>query len=123
MYRHYIYYSENNPVSENCIVDLWNDNFEITELSEIMRQKDDRIFAELLNRLRTKSKKESLTDNDRDILTSVLKPTECCSENVLHIFSRNKDVSEHNERVLTKMFSEITVINADYFQKTHGTEK
>ena len=31
---------------------LWNDLFTLFELTDIMRQKDDRPFAELLNRLR-----------------------------------------------------------------------
>lgn len=31
---------------------LWTDLFKMFELTEIMRQKDDKDFAELLNRLR-----------------------------------------------------------------------
>ena len=31
---------------------LWQENFKIFELTEIMRQKDDKKFAEILNRLR-----------------------------------------------------------------------
>lgn len=31
---------------------VWQDNFQFAELDEILRQKDDRAFAELLNRIR-----------------------------------------------------------------------
>lgn len=34
-------------------INLWTENFTIFELTEIMRQKDDKNFAQLLNRLRT----------------------------------------------------------------------
>ena len=33
------------------MTNLWNENFKIYELTEIMRQKDDKKFAELLNHL------------------------------------------------------------------------
>ena len=36
--------------------DLWIDNFELDELTKIMRQKDDAKFAEILNRLRVRKK-------------------------------------------------------------------
>ena len=38
-----------DPLATN----LWSEYFKIYELTEIMRQKDDKKFAELLNRLRT----------------------------------------------------------------------
>ena len=43
---------------------LWKEHFHMFELTEIMRQKDDMEFAELLNRLR----QNSLTDKDIDKL-------------------------------------------------------
>lgn len=46
-------------IFENCqtaysalATNIWNENFTIFELTEIMRQKDDKQFAELLNCLR-----------------------------------------------------------------------
>ena len=43
------YKSNYSPLASN----LWTENFKIYELTQIMRQKDDKTFAELLNRLRT----------------------------------------------------------------------
>ena len=43
-------------------LNLWTDRFKMFELTEIMRQKDDTEFTELLNRLRY----NSLTESDKD---------------------------------------------------------
>ena len=43
------YKNNYGPLATN----LWQENFKIFELHEIMRQKDDKKFALLLNRLRT----------------------------------------------------------------------
>ncbi|KAK0133509.1 ATP-dependent DNA helicase PIF7 [Merluccius polli] len=51
-------------VYEENEFDLWKDYFTMVNLTEIMRQKDDRAFAELLNRLRVKLKGDRLSDED-----------------------------------------------------------
>ena len=43
---------------------IWNEYFTLFELTEIMRQKDDKEFAELLNRLR----EGNHTQNDIEVL-------------------------------------------------------
>lgn len=35
--------------------DLWNENFKLVELNEVMRQKEDLVFAQSLNSLRTRT--------------------------------------------------------------------
>lgn len=53
-----------------------------------MRQKDDRAFAELLNRLRVKRKEDPLSDEDRVLLSQAVagdRPPER-----LHIFATKK---------------------------------
>ena len=45
---------------------VWTDHFKLYELTQIMRQKDDREFAELLNRLR----EGNHTQQDTDTLKS-----------------------------------------------------
>ncbi|KAJ8358089.1 hypothetical protein AAFF_G00035090 [Aldrovandia affinis] len=47
-------------VCDGDVLDLWKD-FQMVNLTEIMRQKDDRAFAQLLNRIRTKKKTDSLS--------------------------------------------------------------
>lgn len=54
--------------SPRVIGKLWTDYFEKVELQEIMRQKYDKIFAELLNRIRIKSKNTALGDSDVQVL-------------------------------------------------------
>ncbi|XP_069102242.1 uncharacterized protein [Argopecten irradians] len=56
--------------TRDIFYDLWNDNFSIVELEEIMRQKDDQEFANVLNQCRIKSKNETLNDNDMQMLSS-----------------------------------------------------
>ncbi len=55
-------------VYEDDVLDFWKDNFQIITLTEIMRQKEDLAFAELLNRLRVKQKTEALREDDRALL-------------------------------------------------------
>ncbi len=37
------------------MLDFWKDNFQMITLTQIMRQRDDLAYAELLNRLRVKT--------------------------------------------------------------------
>ena len=54
------YRNNYGPLATN----LWTEHFKIYELTEIMRQKDDKKFAQLLNRLRIGAR----TKNDIKIL-------------------------------------------------------
>uniref|UniRef100_A0AAR2LVZ7 ATP-dependent DNA helicase n=1 Tax=Pygocentrus nattereri TaxID=42514 RepID=A0AAR2LVZ7_PYGNA len=54
-------------VYEHHVLDFWRDHFKMITLTDIMRQKDDLAFAELLNRLTVKQKHEPLSDADRTI--------------------------------------------------------
>lgn len=49
-------------VFEENTNDVWKDNFQMITLTEIMRQKEDISFAELLNRIRVKQKTVTLSD-------------------------------------------------------------
>ena len=95
----------------NCC-DLWMHNFKYVELTEIMRQKDDAEFAALLNRLRVKSKSESLSTVDTQILKNRIRKPEECPEDALFIYARNKEVDDHNEKMLTSKCTDISEILA-----------
>ncbi|XP_078383037.1 uncharacterized protein LOC144665645 [Oculina patagonica] len=76
---------------------IWQEHFKMFELSEIMRQKDDKEFAELLNRLR----EGKHTEQDVEVLKRRIlkvKPTDSSDYpvNVTHLFSTNKAVDNHN---------------------------
>ena len=83
-------------------IDIWHDIFTITFLDEVMRQKDDKAFAELLNRLRLKSKNETLSNEDDAILRSrVNLPNE--PGDALHVYATNKKASEYNANMLANI--------------------
>ena len=80
-------------------MNIWQECFKMFELTEIMRQKDDREFAELLNRLR----EGKHTQRDIEILKGRIlkvKPTECnYPMNMTHLFSTNDSVDSHNVKI------------------------
>ena len=87
-----------SPLASN----LWQEHFKMYELSEIMGQKDDKEFAELLNRLREGK------HSDKDIETLKgrilrIKPTDAnYPMTVTHLFSTNLAVDNHNLKIFNK---------------------
>lgn len=81
---------------------IWKEVFSLVELVEIMRQKEDKSFAELLNRART----GQLTNTDIEVLSGrvVTKGSNACKhvEDFLHVFPTNKEVDQHNAHMLEK---------------------
>ncbi|XP_071965644.1 uncharacterized protein [Antedon mediterranea] len=90
---------------------LWIDNFKQVQLDQIMRQKEDKQFALLLNKLRTKEKHDCLSDNDLLVLKSRETGEEC--EDAVHIYPRNKQVDEWNKKMLHKTCTDIVCIKAE----------
>ena len=73
---------------------LWKDYFRLYELIDIMRQKDDTDFAQLLNRLR----QNELTDDKNELKKHSISPhmTNYLKE-APHLFTENKFVDRQNE--------------------------
>ncbi|XP_058494640.1 uncharacterized protein LOC131465769 [Solea solea] len=97
-------YIDNGPIN------LWS-SFSVVELTEIVRQKDG-VFAQLLNRVRTRSKGTPMLQSDVDILknceTGEVSPA-------LHIFPTNMQVNGHNTLQLRETCLDYVEINAkDY---------
>lgn len=96
------------PLASN----LWQEHFKMYELSEIMRQKDDKEFAELLNRLREGK------HSDKDIETLKgrilkMKPTDAnYPMNVTHLFSTNLAVDNHSGKIFNKSTNQKAHISA-----------
>ncbi|KAI8485913.1 hypothetical protein Bbelb_364650 [Branchiostoma belcheri] len=86
-----------------------------------MRQKDDAAFAELLNRLRVKRKKQKLADEDDKTLSSRVLSLDFASDeypkDALHIFTKNDFVAQHNDRMLNLRCSHIRRYEASDFVK------
>ncbi|XP_062390590.1 NACHT, LRR and PYD domains-containing protein 12-like [Sardina pilchardus] len=104
-------------VYEDHVLDFWKDQFQIVTLTEIMRQKDDVPFAELLNRLRVKRKGEALTEADRALLTQAVCQAEDCPKDVLHLFATNKEVQQHNANTISALYSELVNVEAHDYRK------
>ena len=90
---------ENSQTGYNALANnIWTDHFMLFELTEIMRQKDDKSFAELLNRLREGKQ------SDDDIHVAVLKQRLVSvgpengnyPMNKTHLSSTNALVDAHN---------------------------
>lgn len=84
-------------------INLWVNNIRMFELTEIMRQGDDKQFAELLNRVREGNQ----TIDDETIFESrFIKPNEDIDPYLPHLFTVNKSVAKHNKVCYDKMNTE-----------------
>ncbi|CAI5669453.1 unnamed protein product [Oreochromis niloticus] len=102
-------------------IDLWREHFQMITLTEIMRQKDDVVFAEMLNRIRVKGKLDELCEADRNLLSQAITEPALCPTDALHIFATNKEVDKHNSATLALLHTHIIDIHADDYRKDPRT--
>ncbi|KAL3983641.1 sodium/potassium-transporting ATPase subunit beta [Sarotherodon galilaeus] len=102
-------------------IDLWREHFQMITLTEIMLQKDDVVFAEMLNRIRVKGKLDELCEADRDLLSQAITEPALCPTDALHIFATNKEVDAHNSSTLALLHTHIIDIHADDYRKDPRT--
>ena len=101
-----INYSVND--SSDLAIPLWEQHFTLFELDEIMRQQDDKIFAELLNRLR-----EGLhLSSDVELLKKQIVSTNGHFPNITHLFTTRQEVFQHNESIFNESCEKKTIIHA-----------
>ena len=76
----------------------WKDHFKIYELVDIMRQKDDLKFAQLLNRLRL----NEMTEEDKNDLRKrvVDRNSSEYPRDAVHLFAEKAGMYKHNENVM-----------------------
>ncbi|XP_052421004.1 uncharacterized protein LOC127964736 [Carassius gibelio] len=98
-------------------VNLWENNFELAELTKVVRQQDSS-FAEMLNRLRVRKKNECLTTNDIGMLKKCESGEKC---NDIHIFATNAEVDKYNIERLHECCPEAISINAQDYVKNSKT--
>ena len=80
---------------------LWKEHFSLFELTEIMRQKDDIDFANLLNRLRTN---DLSAEDKNEINKHIISPTqENYTKNAPHLFIENKFVDSFNKEFMQNL--------------------
>ena len=109
----YIFQEISNEPYASLGSHLWKDNFEILELNTVVRQCNDKAFANILNRLR----RNKLTQEDKTILSSrqILYNIHCddYSKDVLHVFSTNSNKDEHNMAILSTNGNRLLQIKAN----------
>ncbi|KAK7901274.1 hypothetical protein WMY93_018043 [Mugilogobius chulae] len=103
---------------EEVGINLFTDYFKIAELKTVVRQSDTS-FADLLNRLRVRSKGTPMLDDD----IATLKRCETGEDpDVLHIFTKNELVSHYNLKMLNSVCEDtVTICARDFgFDKQTG---
>ncbi|XP_070191701.1 uncharacterized protein [Littorina saxatilis] len=86
---------------------VWQELFQMFELTQVMRQKDDKTFAEALNRIR----EGSHTKEDASLIKSrVVKSS--IPDNMLHLFTSRRLVTEQNTRSLALLQSTEILLEA-----------
>ena len=91
----YIFKDLDNSQYSILAPNLWQEHFKMFELNEIMRQRESKVFAEILNRLREGNHtdhdilkiKERIINDDNSLI------------NIPHLFTQNIKVNDFNERV------------------------
>ena len=99
---------------------LWVDEFFIIELTEIMRQREDREFAELLCRVR----RATCTEGDIKVLSSrsIMDYDPNYPSQALHVYTRNADVDVQNTKMLDQLApkaQQVTIKALDQPKDTH----
>ena len=106
---------------EEILKDIWNKLFQKVELTQIMRQKDDAVFAQMLNRLRVRKQNEPLQKHDEKLLESRTVNNDVTPQpDALHLFYFNKDVDAHNKSQLSSLNTEIYTIKARDIDQSSG---
>lgn len=103
--------------------DIWHDLFTVVELTEIMRQKNDQSFAELLNTIRKQPRGVPLVTS-YDLALKSRCNIEPVPVDALHIFAKNKGADIHNSEMLAKTCANIVDFHAvDYEKDSSGKHK
>ena len=80
---------------------FWTEYFTLFELTEIMRQKDDKEFAQLLNRLREGNHSVDDISILKQRLLNVRPEKDNYPMNMAHLFTTNASVDAHNSTLYT----------------------
>ena len=86
---------------------LWR-SFTPIVLKKCFRQGDDRVWASTLNRLR----EGIVTEEDEALLKTRLTKKDFMERNAMHVFYKNEDVKDHNEKMLNKLDTPIVTMHA-----------
>ena len=98
---------ENSKSGYNAFAtNIWTEYFTLFELTEIMRQKDDKQFAVLLNRVREGKHSDDDIAILKQRLLNVTPENDNYPINTTHLFTTNASVDAHNNALL--LYLELT---------------
>ena len=98
--------SSYGPLATN----LWNSYFTLYELTEIMRQKDDKLYAQLLSRLREGNQSQDDIEKLKSRIIDENHPN--YPYDAVHMFATNAEVDEFNETAYDRTSTEKAVVKA-----------
>ena len=93
-------FDDNENGLSSLEINMWKEHFMLYELKEIMRQRDEYEFAELLNRMRV----GQMIPSDFDCLQRQAVPVHVSNDNLdcLHLFSTNDAATDYNQICFNK---------------------
>ena len=91
---------------------LWQQYFQMFELSEVMRQREDKEFAEILNRIREGKHTEADIEVLKGRILNLSPQHPDYPINPTHLFSTNMAVDQHNHDIFHKSTNEKVEIKA-----------
>ncbi|XP_078336941.1 uncharacterized protein LOC144626544 [Crassostrea virginica] len=109
-------YSENGSYP----TDFWLEFFKIVELEEIMRQREDIAFANVLNSLRIRTSEEPMSNEAKQMLRECIREG---PEDALHVYSTNQEANEYNLKMLRGNSEELVELHAKDYQRDKTTGK
>ena len=113
----FVFENPSNALAQLC--PLW-DRFQLTELTQVMRQKDDRSFAEILNRVRT----ADCTRSDIEQLKTRELQHEFGHPNypndAFHVFVNKHGVKHHNDLMMKTLEQQNT---QKFIIKSHDSKR
>lgn len=106
----WIFKNLSNP-GQSLAKNLWQEHFYMHELTEIMRQKDDLRFAEMLNRLR----ENNMTDEDKELISQrfIRQDSQVYPKEAPHLFIENKFVDCYNNSLIENLSTNKINVLAD----------
>lgn len=100
--------------------DLWNENFKLVELNEVMRQKEDLVFAQSLNSLRTRTADQNLPN---DVLQMLNRCNRDGNDSALHVFATNDKVNQYNLKMVKQIGKDLKEAIAKDFERERTSGK
>ena len=98
----------NMSMKDLNVLHLW-ELFRMVELTEVMRQRGNPIWINVLNKIRLGEIDENV---ESTLISKFVSPTELAESNLLHIFAEKVPVHSHNEQLLNDLEAPLISVEA-----------